>query len=439
MQKTFINKKKFEDNTTNKKDAVEMKKWIGDITVRRKGEDVFLPNMKIIVANNTVLYAEPNHCTTVIYGGYDRVDVRDPYYMSPLVKQSTNHRIITTIANKFIDNIELKLEPPLVYDGNDPTLVAMGGPKMIPGETVPTKGGAQNFQAIDVGDPSWAGEAIMKFQQDMKEGTGVSTSRAGGSRQADRVTATQIEEEAAGANVRTVDFVGKMEKGIEAFCYIQHELNKAKMDTYKFYNADMGMPDFDSIKKADLPRDAHFEAVGSKGVLTERRRAEQTSAAMSFLLGNEATFSLVNREEMARQMLLDAGNKNPERLLNLSDDDEIMDARVEQLQMQMQQMQQEMGGQIQQLTTKLTEKEMRLANSQDQLKIRNERAEANETFLRNEVRALKAQMSRSAKFIEELGKITDEAQRNEKIKTEIQHNRELMKAENAQRGDKDES
>jgi len=425
----FINKKKFEDATTNKKDKVELKKYIGNITVKRKGDDVFLPNMKIIMANKVVLFAEPNKCGTIIYGGYDRVDVRDPYYMSPLVKQSTNHRIVTTIANKFIDNIELKLEPPIVYDGNDPTLVAMGGPKIIPGEQIPTKSGAQNFKQIDIGDPSWAGEAIMKFQQDIKEGTGVSTSRAGGSRQADRVTATQIEEESAGANVRTVDFVGKIEKAIESFCYMQHEINKINLNEYKFYNPDMGMPDFDSLKKGDLPNSVIFECVGSKGVLTERRRAEQTSMAMTFLLGNPLTANLVNREEMARQMLLDAGNKNPEMLLNLSDEDQKMDERVMELQQQLQQVQQEMGGQIQQLTQKLTEKEMRLSVKEDQMQSRNERAEANESYLRNEVRALKAQMARSAKFIEELGKITDEAQRVERIKKEIEHNNEIQRVE----------
>ena len=424
----FMNKAKFDQATTNKKAKVEIKKYIGDITVKRKGDDVFLPNMKIITANKVVLFAEPNKCGTIIYGGYDRVDVRDPYYMSPLVKQSTNHRIVTTLANKFIDNIELKLEPPIVYDGNDPQLVAQGGPKMIPGEQVPTKGGAQNFSTLDVGDPSWAGEAIMKFQQDIKEGTGVSTSRAGGSRQADRVTATQIEEEAAGANVRTIDFVGKIEKGIEAFCYIQHELNKMMLKEYSFYNPDMGMPDFDQLKKSDLPDKVIFETVGSKGVLTERRRAEQTSMAMTFLLGNPLTASLVNREEMARQMLLDAGNKNPEMLLNLSEEDQKVDERVQELTMQLQQVQEEMGGQIRELTQKLTEKEMKLSHKEDQLQSRHERALANEDYLRNEVRALKAQMARSTKFVEELGKISDEAQRNERIKQEIQHNQEVARA-----------
>ena len=435
MQRSFINLKKFEDATTNKKDKVELKKYIGNITVKRKTEDVYLPNMKIIMANKVVLFAQPNDCSTIIFQGYDRVDVRDPYYMSPLVKQSTNHRIVTTLANKFIDAVNLKVEPPLAYDGNDPSLIAMGGPKVIPGEQIPTKNGAQSIQTIDVGDPTWAAEAVLKFQQDIKEGTGVNRGRAGGERQADRVTATQIEEEAAGANLRTVDFVGKVEKGIEAYCYIQHELNKKYLKDYKFYNPDMGMPDFDKISKADLPDAVHFECIGSKGVLTERRRAEQTSAAMSFLLSNELTAPMVNREEMARQMLQDAGNKNPEALLNLSDTDERVDERVQMLQQQMQDLQQDLMGQIQQLTQKLTEKEMKLSLKEDQLQSRGEKAEANETYMRNEIRSLKAQIARSAKFMEELGKITDEAQRNEKIKIEMQHMRDIESAETSGRAE----
>ena len=429
----FMNKRKFDQATTNKKDKVELKKYIGNITVRRKGEDVFLPNMKIITANKVVLFAEPNLCGTVVFAGYDRLDVRDPYYMSPLVKQSTNHRIVTTIANKFIDNVHLKIEPPITYNGNDPALVAMGGPKMIPGEQIPTKNGAQSISAIDVGDPSWAGEAILKFQQDIKEGTGVSTPRAGGARQADRVTATQIEEEAAGANVRTIDFVGKIEKALEAFCYIQHELNKQKLNQYKFYNPDMGMPDFDTLKKEDLPENVIFESVGAKGVLTERRRSEQTSAVMSFLLSNEQTAYLVKKEDMAVQMLQDAGNKNPESLLNLSDEDEKVNERVQMLEAQIMQITEEMGQQIKDLTTKLTEKEIKLSHKEDQLQSRHERALANEDYLRNEVRALKAQISRSAKFVEELGQISDEVQRNERIKQEMEHQREVAASTEAQK------
>jgi len=216
-QKDYINLSKLKNQISNEREPVEMATYFGDITIKRKTDDIFLPNMKIIVAKDTVLYAKPMDNVSIIYGGYDRVDVRDPYYMSPLIKQSPNHKIATIIANNFVNNVELKLDPPVVYDGNDATLIAQGGVKMIPGHQTAAKGGAQNFKQVDVGDPSWAAKTMEYFKQEIQEGTGVNSTRAGSQRQADRITATQIEQEAAGAEVRTIDFVGKMERGIKAY------------------------------------------------------------------------------------------------------------------------------------------------------------------------------------------------------------------------------
>ena len=429
-QTNFINLKKFTDNTTttDQKSPIELATYFGNISVKRDGSDIYLPNMKFIVANKTVLFAQPLDNTVIIHGGYDRVDIRDPYFMSPLVKQSSNHRIVTIIANQFLNNVELKLQPPGVYDGNDPTLVAQGGPKIIPGRQTATKTGVQNFKQIDVGDPSWAMEALTTLKAEIQQGTGVSSPRAGAQRQADRVTATQIEEESAGAEIRTIDFVGKIEKGIKAYLYIQHQMNLLKMTSYKFFNPEMGMEDFDELKRADLPKEVHFEVVGSKGVLSERRRAQATSEVMAFLLGSELTANLVNVEEMARQMLMDAGNKNPERLLNVSDEDNKFKRQLEKIAQQAQEAIAELQKQLQEITQKLVEKEMELMTSKDHLKLRGERAEGTETHLREEVRSLKAQIARSTKLLEELGKIKDETEKQEKIQTEIDHNREVDSA-----------
>ena len=422
-QNHFINRKKLKDKVTNQKEPIKLLKFFGNITVRREGDDVYLPNMKIIVAmeHETVLFAKPMDNISIIYRGYDPVDVTDPYYLSPLVKQSTNQRILTILANKFLDAVDLKLEPPGVYDGNDPTMVQEGGPKIIPGYMVPTKGAVQNVKWLDVGDPSWAQAPLQFFKQEIQTGTGVSNPRAGMERQADRVTATQIEEESASGQVRTVDFVETVEIGIEAFCYIQHQLNRAKLKKYKVYNPDMGMPDFDDFSKSDLPEHVHFEMIGSKGVLTERRRAAQTTEVTFALLGNERTADLVNTVEVARQMYQDAGQKNPERLLNLSEDNEQMARAIQLVQARMEEMVTELNDKVKELTAKVTDKSMQLQNANDRLQLRNERAEGMETHLRNEIRALKAQMTRSAQFMEEIGDLTDEVQKNEKLKKEIEN------------------
>lgn len=427
-QTNFINLKTFINNSDGKEVDVEIATWFGDITVKREKDDVFLPNMKVMVANKTVIFAQPLNNTTIIFNGYDRVDVRDPYYMSPLVKQSTNHKIVTILSNKFLDNVELKLDPPGTYDGNDPVLIVQGGPKVIPGHMTASKGGAQNVKFLDVGEPSWATEAIQFFQNNIKEGTGVSGTRAGAERQADRITATQIEEESAGSEIRTIDFVGKVETGIKAYCYIQHEMNRDKMTVYKFYNPEMGMPDFEELKKADLPVEAHFDVIGSKGLLSERRRSQATQGVVTFLLGNELTAGLVNAEEVAMQMLMDAGNKNPERLLNISNQDTKAQRQIEVIKQKAEEAIQALKQQLQEMTQKVVEKEMKLTNTESQLKLRGERAEGTETHLREEIRAMKAQIERSTQLLQELGKIKDETEKSEKIQTEIENNQKLAKA-----------
>ncbi len=429
-QNNFINLRQLKDKVKNPKDPIKLLKFFGNITVHREGDNVYLPNMKIIVAmeHETVLFAKPMNNISIIYRGYDPVDVTDPYYLSPLVKQSTNQRILTILANKFLDAIDLKLEPPGVYDGNDPTMVQEGGPKIIPGYMVPTKGAVQNVKWLDVGDPSWAQAPLTFFKQEIQMGTGVSNPRAGMERQADRVTATQIEEESAGGQVRTIDFVETVEIGIEAFCYIQHQLNREKLKNYKVYNPDMGMPDFDDFSKKDLPEFVHFEMIGSKGVLTERRRAQQTSEVTTFLLGNERTADLVNTVEVARQMYQDAGQKNPERLLNLSEDNEQMARAIKLVQQRMAEIVEELNEKVRELTAKVADKSMQLNNANDRLQLRNERAEGMENHLRMEIRALKAQIERSTQFMQEIGDISDEVQKNEKLKGEIER---LQEAANA--------
>ena len=425
-QKNFINLSTFQKRNTKPSNPVEIMTYYGDITVKRKTDDIFLPNMRIRVAEGTVIQAEPMNNISIVYGGYDRVDVKDPYFMSPLVKHSANSKLVTLIANKFLDNVELKLEPPIVYNGNDAQLVAQGGPRTYPGAKSPTKGGAQDFKQVDIGDPSWAIPAVQFFKAEIQEGTGVSSPRAGAQRQADRVTATQIEQEAQGSEIRTIDFVGKMEKGIKAYLYIQHELNKDKLNKYKFYNPEMGMKDFDTVSKADLPRNVHFEVIGSKGVLMERRRSEATSAVTAFLLGNEMTAGIVNTENVAKQMYLDAGNKTPEMLLNVGDENDKLQRAIQEVQAKAEEVIAQMQQEMQKVGQDLVKSEQALAGNKQELKIRNERALTTENALRAEIQAIKAQMERTADFLQDIGKIKDEKEKLERLELEIEHEKELQ-------------
>lgn len=429
-QTRFINKNKLKNETKDaaKNPPIKIWKYYGDITIQRKTDNIFLPNMEIWVANqNVVILAEPMNYVSVIYGGYDRVDVRDPYHMSPIVKQSPNQKIQTIITNKFLDNIDLKLDPTIIYDGNDPNLIAMGGPKVIPGRQYPSKGGVQNFQQIDVGDPSWAVEAIQYFDAKQQQATGVSAARTGATRQADRITATQIEQEAAGSELRTIDFVNKIEKGITSFLYIQHELNKAKLGQYKFYNPEPGMPDFTTVRKKDLPSDVVFEVIGSKGVLTERRRSQATNEVTAFLLSNPITQDIPDVIAVATQMYADAGNKNPERLMNIPGEDDAVQIALErqaaEFQAQLEQLQQQLVG----VSQELVKKEMELVNARDQLQLRNERAEGTENALREQNRILKANQRLQTDYLENVGKIQDEQEKLQDLIDELDMMQEHVK------------
>jgi hypothetical protein len=288
-----------------------------------------------------------------------------------------------------------------------------------------------------VGDPSWAIPAIQFFKSEIQEGTGVSSPRAGAQRQADRVTATQIEQEAQGSEIRTIDFVGKLEKGIRAYLYIQHELNKEKLNKYRFYNPEMGMKDFETLSKNELPKIVHFEVIGSKGVLMERRRSEATSAVTAFLLGNEMTAGIVNIENVAKQMYQDAGNKTPEMLLNVGDENDKLQRAVEEVQAKAEEVIQQMQQEAQKIGQDLVKSEQENAAKDQEIKLIKERALTTENALREEIRAIKAQMERTTDFLQDIGKIKDEKEKLERIELEIKHQKE-KKSEEVPRGEPEE-
>jgi len=428
LRQNFINLRKFQDSTSSKTAPVKLATWYGDITIERKGDNIFLPNMKVIVANKTVLFAKPKDNISIIYGGYDRIDVRNPYYMSPLVKQSPNHKIVTILANSVLDAARLKLDPPGTYDGNDPRMIQDGGPKNIPGWMTPTKGAVNNTKYQDIGDPSWAINALTFFKGETKEGLGVTSQRAGGERQADRVTATQIESEDSGAEIRTIDFTGKIEKGIRAYLYIQHELNKRDLKTYSFYNPEMGMKDFEVIEGKDLPDEVHFEVIGSKGVLTERRRANGVMQVTGFLSGNEQSANVLNMEEIAMTMYTDVGVKNPERLLNIADENDKVQVAVAEVQAAAQEIIEKMQAEASKVAKELINKTMELKPSDDRLELRNERSQGTENHLRETIQQLKSQMGLQAEFLQNLGKIKDEKDKLDDVIHDIEHAKEVKEA-----------
>ena len=356
-EKGWMNVKKIQEPGKGK--DLELFTFFGDLVMPRQDGDIYLPNSKVIVIQDQVVFYENNPLPfpQIIYNGYERLDVRDPYFTSPLIKMAPTQKIASVLANKFLDGVDLKVEPPSVYDGNDPDLVASGGVDISPGTSTPSKNMA-NFQMIDTGDPSFALQGLQFMMTELQKGTSVDSVRSGMTAATEQ-TATEVERTRQGGQIRTVDFVDKHElHGLRPFLYIQHELNKKELKNYQFYNPEMDAPDFERVSKADLPQNVHFDVVGSKGLIEEQQRQQQTMQWTQFMLASPMTAPLVNIVEIAKEGYRDAGHKDPERFLNLTDEKDAQQELMEvkgQLE-QAGQALQEMQGQLQEAQGKQQEK-----------------------------------------------------------------------------------
>jgi hypothetical protein len=317
------NLKRVSKRTNTNKDVqtedLEIIKYFGDCVIKRDDGDIYLPNSKIILANDVLVFYAPNELPfpSIIFNGYEKLDVRDPYFVSPLIKLSPMHKVATVLLNKFLDSCALHTEPPILYDGNDPTFVKNGGPTMAPGWKGPTKSLA-NYKVLEIGDPAAVLQGYEVIISQIKQGT---TADSGtGLASADR-TATEIRREASRSEVRVVDFVEKMDFSFKTFLYMQHELNLKYMDTYTFYNQEMDSPDFMRMSREDLPQNVRFDVVGSKGILGEEERSQKMMIVTSMAAQNDLFRPLLNAPALLTAAYQDAGVKNPERYVNAPNDD----------------------------------------------------------------------------------------------------------------------
>ena len=329
-----IPKRKNKNKDTETED-VEIVTYYGDLVIDREDGDIYLPNSKCKTANGVVIYYAANTLPfpEVIYAGYERQDVRDPYFTSPIEKNSPMQKVATILANKFIDSVDLHTVPPIVYDGNDPYMVQNGGVNLWPGAQTPSKG-SNKFQEVKVGDPKAAMMGLQMALTKLEEGTAVNAIRSGAG-DSDRKTATEVRNTQMGSEIRTVDFVGDLENsGLRVFLYMQHEMNLKNLKQYSFYCQEKGLPDFITITKKDMPQIVHFEVVGSKGVLGEERRSQQMTAVTAFASQNPLFAPLLNAPDILIDMYEDAGVKGAESYVK-TEKPQI----PPQAQMQMQQMQ----------------------------------------------------------------------------------------------------
>ena len=314
----------------------------GDVVIDRKSsEDIYLPNSKVILANGVLVYWNSNILPypSIIYGGYEKQDPRDPYFTSPIIKIAPRGKMASILANEYLDALHLNYEPPIVYDGNDPAFAQNGGPKIHPGASVASKGGA-DFKQVLIGDPDSARQGLEMILRSMQEGTGVSSIRTGVP-SSDRQTAFEVNKIAQGGEVRTVDFIRKLNGALRTFLYMQHALNLKKMKEYTFYSDDMSSKDFIRVTGEDYKKVPviHFDVVGAKGILGEEQRMMRQMQVTQFASQNPIFAPLI--EPKAGPLLLamykDAGTKNPERFVSTGNEQE--DPRLQQMQQVMEEMQ----------------------------------------------------------------------------------------------------
>ncbi|MHA2066709.1 MAG: hypothetical protein ACXABY_20245 [Candidatus Thorarchaeota archaeon] len=371
-------------------DDVELITWYGDLYIPRSDGDIHLPNYKCVLANGTLVYASENKLpfNNIMYFGYEKDDVRDPYYTSPLIKRAPTHKLATELVNRYVDGAERYADPPGFYDSYDAELVDEGGPKTWPGSMTPVKGGGQSVSFMEVGDPTPIFQAAQILFDDIRQGTSVDSNRAGVSASGD-VTATEVRNNAARGEVRTVDFLSVLDRnGLRPFLNIQHALNKMELDNYPFFNNQIETPDFLRMTKKQVPPTVIFEVVGSKAVLGEEQRnqkflaAVQLSAQVPFLAGK------TDWDEVAMEVWSFSGTKDAERFV-LNDRDTEFQQIKQQYEQVIQEMQQQMQGMAEEAAKQkldLNVLEVTIADLEGEMKIMEEQQQLERSTFKDELK-----------------------------------------------------
>lgn len=346
----WINKDKLKEanDRDGKKlsDHIEVVTYYGDVFLKRHDGNVLFPNRTTVVSGEVFLEStvNPTPYSNVIYTGYERDDVRDPYYTSPIIKRAPMGKFATHMANRTMDSIDLKVKPPINYDTLDNSMRGEG-PEIYPGAKLGSRGGL-NIKALDVGDPAMGLAALQFAKESLQEGTMVDAVRKGVSPSTEQ-TATEIVKTEQRAEVRLVEFVSTVDAElILPFLYMQHDLNKRKLEPYPFYNDEPHTPDFLRAKKSDLPKAVNFEVTGSRTILGETERAQRFATTVATVAQLPPLVQMTDWAEVNRQFWEDTKVKDPERFqMNTSRNDDIrlaLEQQAQQFQAQMQEIQQQM-------------------------------------------------------------------------------------------------
>lgn len=379
------------------KDDIELITLFGTLVIGRSGNDLIRPNSKTILANGQLIYHRDNPLPfpEIIYSGWEKLDVRDPYYVSPLIKMSPTQKMGSQLASRLMDNIDLKVEPPLIYSTQDPEFAMNGGPTIAPGAKSGTKGKAE-WKTYDAGDPNAALSGLEFIVSEIHGGTGVDNRRSG---QSDTVrqTAFEIQKLEQGGERRAVDFVDKLElHGLRPFLVMQHELNKRNLRDYAFYNPSHEAPDFERVGQQDLPRNANFEIVGSRSVLGEEKRQQNLIQGAQIIAQIPHLAETQNWEQIGLQIWEDMGVKDPSKFVTPSADAERVRAQAEEVIAQLEEQMQQLASEIQRREFDEQEHDLEIAQEQLQTEQRDLRIEQLQTTINALRQSLKLESKRGS-------------------------------------------
>ena len=360
--KPWINRDKLTESKEFK-GHIHLLTYYGDIFIPRQDGDIWVPNRKAVISDGVFLFSEVNETSylPVIYTGYERDDVTDPYYTSPLVKMAPMGKFVTEMTNKTMDAVDLKVKPPTQWDGLDLHLIANGGPLLAPGAHNKTRGG-KGIAMIDIGtETASTGLAAVQWgKQEMAKGVSVDPTRAGVTASTEQ-TATEVVKTEQRAEVREVEFVGSLEThGVLPYLYMHHDLNKQHLESYPFFNDDLRTKDFVRASKKDLPKAVMFEIVGSRSLLGEEQRTARFVNAATFVATIPPLAAKTDWSEVGQQIWEDTRIKDPARFIVEQDDDKIPREQFEQAAQQAQQITQQLQQQLQETAQRLQKAEVQV-------------------------------------------------------------------------------
>ena len=360
--RSWINRDKLNESKKHP-GHVHLLTYYGDVFFTRNDGDFWAPNRKVIVSDGIFLFTAKNELpySPVIYTGYERDDVRDPYYTSPLVKMAPMGQFTTDMANKTMDAVDLLVGPPTQYDALDSHIARNGGPDLSPKAHNPTRGGKGIGFIQFPPEMATTGLAALQFgKNELEKGTSVDPTRAGVSPGVEQ-TATEVVKTEQRAEVRDVEFVAEFERGgLVPFLYMQHDLNKMKMESYPFYNDEINTPDFVRRDKSDLPQAVHFEMVGSRSLLGEEQRSARFINTVGTVAQLPPLAATTDWGEVGKQIWEDTRVKDPERFIVNEQDDDVPREQVEQLTEQAQEATAQLQAQLQQVSQQLAQAQVQI-------------------------------------------------------------------------------